>query len=363
VRAQLTVLGCAAVMAAACTGSSSDSRSGATPSPPGASPSPSASSSPSASPTPSASSPAAGRTTSPRPTSRAGDRVLDVSFVSADEGWALTSRGVVRSRDGGLTWAAVGAVPPQVTHVRFASDRVGYSWGRGQLWLTVDGGSSWRGGGLTHVDQLAVGAGAVWAITGPLPGPRVWRSPVGSRTWTKLGIGPNRSATLDVHGDLAYVTGQQGAGPIAPAIAVWSAAGGDPRDEKVPCQLRRRVTPESPLGISTDGVVVVACVIQDGSRTRVRADVSGDEGRTWTPIPAPPAEPTDLTATRRGVVSWATDLLVLHAGRWRDVLRGGGYGGFISVGFVSDDFGVAVTKAGVLFLTYDGGSSWRRREA
>jgi hypothetical protein len=282
-----------------------------------------------------------------------------VTFISAATGWVLARGQLVHTTDGGHSWTRVGPAPARVTELRFASNAVGYAWRPdGVLWLTTDSGRTWRHGGLPHMASLEIGDGVAWAIIGPLPGPQVRRSQVGSTAWANLGYGPNRSATLDVHGDLAYVTGQQGAGPIPPALSVWTAAG-DRRDEQLPCA-RKTVIPSSPLGVSTDGVVVLICNQDDGTATRQIAYTSSDDARTWTQIPGPPQPPTDLTANQTGAFAWATSIMLLHAGHWQVVLDSHTSQGFKTVGFITDAVGVALTYSGQLYRTADDGHTWNR---
>src|ERR1700677_3682220 len=161
--------------------------------------------------------------------------VQDVSFVSADQGWALGSGELVTTTDGGASWTRLPGPPAGAAHIRFASPEVGYAWSTaGSLWITTDGAASWHPGGLTQVLSLETAAGWVWSIAGAQPYPPIWRAPVGSTAWTNLGLTPDRSATLTVHGDVAYVVGQQGAGPIAPSLDVFT--GTQPgRHEPLPC--------------------------------------------------------------------------------------------------------------------------------
>lgn len=303
-----------------------------------------------------AASPASSSTVTPSARS-ATSQVRDVTFISATTGWVLVGGELDRTSDSGLSWMRVGPAPAHVTQLRFASANVGYAWRPdGALRLTTDGGRTWLFGGLVHMASLEVGDGVVWAITGPLPGPRVHRSGIGSTAWTNLGLGPNRSATLDVHGDLAYVTGQQGAGPVPPALSVWTA-NGDRRDERLPCP-QHTVTPFSPLGVSTDGVVVLICNEEHGTGTRPLAYVSNDEARTWNHIPGPPQAPADVTANRTGAFAWASSIMLLHAGQWHVVLDSHTSRGFELVGFITDALGVALTYSGRLYRSTDSGHTW-----
>lgn len=294
----------------------------------------------------------------PAPRVASSGGVRDLSFVSADSGWALVGGQVLHTADGGRRWTRSGAAPRGATHIRFAPPDIGYAWrDNGSLWMSSDAGRSWVRAHLSQLVYLEIGAGTAWAITGPLPGPHVRRAAVGSTEWSSPSIGPNRSATLDVHGSVAYVTGQQGAGPIPPALVVWTSDGSS-RSEKLPCDRFHRVVPFSPLGVSTDGVVVLDCEVQVGTRTREFAYTSSDAARTWTQVPGPPEAPTDLTATRAGVFTWGRNVWMLHGGTWRAVLSVKGERGFKTVGFVTDAFGIAVTGRGHAYRTLDGGKSW-----
>ena len=134
--------------------------------------------------------------------------VRDVSFVSAGQGWALGSGELAATTDGGVSWTRLPGPPAAAAHIRFASPEVGYAWSTaGSLWITTDGAASWQPAGLTQVLSLETAAGWVWSIAGAQPYPKIWRAPVGSTAWTNLGLTPDRSATLTVHGDVAYVVG------------------------------------------------------------------------------------------------------------------------------------------------------------
>ena len=74
--------------------------------------------------------------------------VQDVSFVSADQGWALGSGELVTTTDGGASWTRLPGPPAGAAHIRFASPEVGYAWSTaGSLWITTDGAASWRRAG------------------------------------------------------------------------------------------------------------------------------------------------------------------------------------------------------------------------
>jgi hypothetical protein len=335
----------ALALTTACATSSQSPHSVSTPPPAAAS----AAASPSPASTPSGSPPA-----SVRP----GFAVSDVSFVSAQRGWVLGSGQLLTTGDEALSWTALPAPPAGVTHLRFATSSDGYAWSPGgSLWLTTDGASSWQHGRLGQVLSLETASGWVWAIAGPQPYPDVWRAPVGSTAWTNLGFTPDRTATLLVHGPTAYVTGQEGAGPIPPSVEVYT--GTQPgRHLAVPCPTSLPV-PDAELGASTDGSLVLICDVQGQPAGRDLAYVSTDGGSSWTASTAPPAFSNGVTAITGKRFSWNGNVLVSSGGAWTVALAGPP-GGFSLVGFETDEQGVALATDGALWITRDGGSTWSR---
>ena len=93
-----------------------------------------------------------------------------MSFVSADQGWALGSGELVTTTDGGASGTRLPGPPAGAAHIRFASPQVGYAWSTaGSLWITTDGAASWQPGGLAQVLSLQTAAGWVWSIVGGSP--------------------------------------------------------------------------------------------------------------------------------------------------------------------------------------------------
>jgi hypothetical protein len=295
---------------------------------------------------------------SPPAPGRPGFTVSDVSFVSAQRGWVLGSGQLLTTGDGALSWAALPAPPAKVTHLRFATSADGYAWSTdGALWLTTDGAASWQPGQLGQVLSLETASGWVWAIAGPQPYPDVWRAPVGSTVWTNLGLTPDRSATLLVHGPTAYVVGQEGAGPIPPSVEVYTGTQAG-RHLAVPCPASMPV-PQAELGASTDGSLVLICDVQGQPAQYDRAYVATDGGSSWTAITAPPAWPNGVTAITGKRFSWNGNVLVSSGGAWTVALAGAP-GGFSLVGFETDQQGIALSAGGALWITRDAGSTWNR---
>jgi hypothetical protein len=326
--------------------------------------------SPTSPPTPVTASPSAtaatGPPTSAPPSGQAAGPidVQDVSFVSADQGWALGIGELVTTTDGGASWTRLPDPPAGAEHIRFASPQVGYAWtAAGSLWITTDGAASWQPGGLTQVLSLETAAGWVWSLAGPQPYPDIWRAPVGSTTWTKLGLTPDRTATLTVHGDVAYVVGQQGAGPIAPSLDVF--AGTQPvRHESLPCVRGQTYVPFAALGASTDGLAYLVCDVMNNLPTPPTqlAYESVNEGASWSADnPPPPQPPQGVTAVVGERFAWNSgpDLYMLAGHGWQVSLVDSGHS-FSLVGFETNTQGVAVGTNGYLWITRNGGTSWSR---
>jgi hypothetical protein len=303
-------------------------------------------------------SPASAPSSSPPASDRPGFTASDVSFVSAQRGWVLGSGRLLTTGDGARSWTALPAPPAKVTHLRFATSSDGYAWSAdGALWLTTDGAASWRPGHLGQVLSLETASGWVWAIAGEQPYPDVWRAPVGSTVWTNLGFTPDRSATLLVHGPTAYVTGQEGAGPIPPSIEVYTGTRPG-RHLAVPCPASAPV-PNVALGASTDGSLVLICDVQGQSAESDLAYVSTDGGLRWTASTAPSAWSNGVTAITGKRFSWDGNVLVSSGRAWTVALAGSP-GGFSLVGFETDQQGVALSAGGALWITRDAGTAWSR---
>jgi hypothetical protein len=127
----------------------------------------------------------------------------------------------------------------------------------------------------------------------------------------------------------------------------------------LPCKGKDLYIPDSPLGVSTDGTVVLVCdvehLVQDQTPPQQWAYVSSDHGRTWTRKPGPPETPTDVTATRHGLFAWGNNLEKYDGTGWVVAIRGTG---FVTVGFQDDEHGVALGRDGRMYLTRNGALSW-----
>ena len=170
----------------------------------------------------------------------AGFQPVSATFASASEGWLLgavpctggaCSAAIVRTTDGGRTWAGIPApesvvLPPDeaagpggvVRGLRFANALDGWAFGPA-LFATHDGGSTWQRVTLpgaaadAEVMALETSAGLVHAafIDGVGAVVRIATSPVDEDAWTvsptavPVGAGPVPDAHLVLHGTAGWL--------------------------------------------------------------------------------------------------------------------------------------------------------------
>lgn len=194
--------------------------------------------SPSAPPTPTLPPGKEDSTSTPYPAS-VGPYVVDLSWVSDSMGWALAAvpcagqlcPAVAETTDGGVTWqglpspsvAFYGPEPPPtadcqqvacVSHIRFATASIGYLFGP-SLFMTVDGGQTWKEVTSPLVESLEAAGGDVFRVvydTTGCPGPcnrTVQEAPAGSDAWQTLYQIPQGAdldtATLILEGESIYL--------------------------------------------------------------------------------------------------------------------------------------------------------------
>lgn len=139
----------------------------------------------------------------------AGFGVTGVSFLTANQGWAVGSTGctgcagVATTHDGGQTWSYLPTPPADlywydernpssISDIDFANTSDGYLFAPG-LYATHDGGKTWTDSGLTSINSLTVAGGYAYALTGfPTQEKRrptlLYRSRLGSNRWQKVAL-------------------------------------------------------------------------------------------------------------------------------------------------------------------------------
>ncbi len=160
-----------------------------------------------------------------------GFRVASVTFVSANDGWALGTTktcahkpctSVLRTTNGSRSWAGIPAPKYKIARfegsaglrrLRFADALDGFAYGS-QLWVTHNGGSSWyRVRQLPgYITDLETSAGVVYAATTVTKSGKqaIYISPVHNDSWKRVtglpeafGIGGLGDITL--HGSAGWI--------------------------------------------------------------------------------------------------------------------------------------------------------------
>jgi photosystem II stability/assembly factor-like uncharacterized protein len=327
-----------------------------------------------------------------------------VTFTSADQAFVLGSApcahapctSVVRTLDRGRTWVGLPAPAepvgqpglggaPTVWGIRFATPEHGFVFGDG-LWETTDGGQAWirdaQPGG--SVLSLAIAQGQVLALTtrctpggGCAQPAALERRPLGGGSWTamqKVTIGNLIDANdliATQAGVAAVTTGRD--------VLVTGDGGLTFTVNPVPCPALE----QSPsVAVTSAHGLAVLCTGQGYTgHTIKRVYVSRDDGAHWAPagIPSPDGDGGTIAATGAGQLAIATQSAaswLFHSGdagsSWRIVYTDGDGGmGWADLGFTTATDGVVVhgpadgdgnstQRPGQLFLTSDGGTTWRQ---
>jgi photosystem II stability/assembly factor-like uncharacterized protein len=333
---------------------------------------------------------------SPTPTDTStlhGVKILDLTFVSEDTGWALASADCVRGSGrctallrttDGTNWKSMpgaefnvagvtgGCSYPCVRNIRFANDKVGYAFGPKALLVTTDGGASWQAqkGGAILLETLDNNVVRVTSSHTGCPGPcnvQVQTSDIGSTTWTTANFtGP--TATNDVSlsrgGSDAYLlfTGHT-AGGAQNAQSTMYRSTNDGRvwqsvDE--PCPQSGGEVDSYAVAAAPSGRVSVLCANRQAPQ-RWFVATSTDDGATVT------AEPGTVPAATAGLLTGDPTTVLVTGGTglsrsadggrtWQVVPRVTGTVTF--VGFESETVGRAVTDQHTIWTTHDAGKTW-----
>jgi photosystem II stability/assembly factor-like uncharacterized protein len=338
-----------------------------------------------------------------------GFQVADLTFVGP-HGWALGTVGCVRSSgrcsalgysaDDGRSWRSITTPPvhvavpdlgsgscadPCVSHVRFATDRVGYLFGGGAaggsraLLTTADGGRTWhrRSGGADALESLAGTVIRVGDSGGCPPGCRyrIQTAPVGGSVWRTVTLpgaaGIGDGAELVRTGASAYllVLGNPAGGAEDERSVLWSSADGGARWTRrgEPCpQSGGREVDSSLLTSAPDGSVTVLCTVRGGragpfTATTTNGGASFRAG-SRTALGAAPVSAL-ATASARVVLVSSDDTYRstdggLHFAR---LAAGGGSspGPLAGLGFASSTVGHAISvDRRSIWVTADGGRRW-----
>jgi photosystem II stability/assembly factor-like uncharacterized protein len=335
-----------------------------------------------------------------------GFRALDLTWISADEGWALSYPictaahcvAIGHTVDGGRSWSAIrtpdfsmlpGAAcdPTCVNHLRFASPEVGYAFSEQALFMTTDGGDSWQqqpGG----AEGLEVANGVVLRlvaqVAGCAPGCTftLQRAPVGSTQWQRVEVPglpeAGVSATLARSGPTVAIAIYQhtaGGAQDARSTVFTSADDGQSwsnRGEPCPQRAGSASTNEvdtSMITVAVDRTVALLCSPRAGGAKSVvvsrdaGASFRGQAGRLGE------AQVTAFAATSADTLFASSDSLyrsVDGGASWVKVQRNSAGPGAVSyVGFESGSTGRAISRdpaspigGRTIWTTRDSGLTW-----
>ena len=164
-------------------------------------------------------------------------RPVSVDFVSGRRGYLATEVGLIlRTNDGGVTWAAAGAPIRNLADIDFISARHGFAITRRNVLLsTHDGAHSWQRVHRFPPDPNGFGAGVVfvdpthaWVL--PSSGP-LYRTRDSGRTWDPLSLPcgeydhPAGPSFLDERSGYLVCGGQPAAGNQEKALYVTNDGG------------------------------------------------------------------------------------------------------------------------------------------
>ncbi|MCW3035522.1 MAG: hypothetical protein JWM17_834 [Actinobacteria bacterium] len=331
------------------------------------------------------STPAAGPPGGPVPK---GFAPASVTFVSPQTGWVLGATcptctvSVLRTRDGGQTWAGIPGPPASlslqggtgVRKLRFADPGNGWAFGP-DLWVTHDGGSHWARpslpvDGQPTVSDLAASGGVAHAVVfDPANILDILTTPAGRDAWqlspTKLplGAGPIPEAQIVLQGGSGWVVQNDrvvvnGArltrGTWVPWQPPCTSVGGPavlgastPTDLVAACTEGRFTGPAITVRVyvSTDGVAF------PGQGTLVPSATDAQGVASPVPRTIVVADASRLVATFDGAATWTTVFSGSPTQSWNDL------------GFTNPSQGVAVriaqgTEPASLLMTHDGGHTW-----
>jgi hypothetical protein len=385
---------CAAVLAAGC------SAAARSPYVPAASPQPRASAA-AATHSPSAVAPIAAAPATAPAVAPAGGPVppgfepVSMTFVSASDGWVLGTApcavqpctSIVRTTDGGASWAGIPAPPvplasngpagltPGLSYLRFASPLDGFAFGA-QLWATRDGGATWQHVWLPgSIGALETSAGLAYAaVIAQDRTVTIYRSLASGGPWTPVpglpaGV-PDPGQTpplflgrITLHGTAAWII-LGGRLYATQTGAVWV-------QEPVTCAPGYAMA--STAAYSSQQLMLLCAGDQAAGSEGKTVYSSADGGASFTLMSAwaGPGDQFDLLAESTAQHIF---LATSSAATWLDVSRDGGRTwntaltiddgglGWSDFGFTTPVQGVAIEGnaryGSHMYMTWDAGQTW-----
>jgi hypothetical protein len=346
---------------------------------------------------------------------------IAASFVTPGTGWVLGDTGwapgaaacpgcagLLHTSDGGRSWRVLPAPPAPVgandspagaiTNIAFANAEDGFLYGPALL-SSHNGGRSWARVQLPPVQELVLGRGYAYAVTGApsTPATGLWRADVGSSRWTRLRLpadvqhpmaGENWGGLqLEADGTtLALLQqGETGVGDTTATVGrLWESADGGTSWHNRPMPCRAAVDGGADvmtMALGHPDAWLLDCFDNEQSSqeqdTQHHLYGSANAGLSWVRLPDPTAhnEPDLLADNGAGHAFLATEGVVdylvgtfdggLH---WRVLIKSGGsFSGWADLGFVTTDIGFVTGPANLydsvapdhVYRTDDGGRTWQ----
>jgi hypothetical protein len=329
--------------------------------------------------------------------------VIDLTFVSNDDGWALATAdclngsgklctAMLRTNDGGQAWRSIANPPvnvppadcadPCVDHIRFANDKIGYAFGASALFMTTDGGQHWtrQSGGASALETLD--ENVIRVSTDCLPGCpyRVQVAPIGSTSWQAVTLpgvqaGMNSGVSLARTGSRAFIDiyghtagGAQNATSVLYSStndgATWTRRG-EPCPQ-IGTGAAGNEVDSTAMTSAADGSVTLLCTPRGGSdpqftTTSTDAGATFHHGKTDALGSAPVSA---LGAGSSAVLVVANGDTFRSSDSGQRFTRAGANGGTTPgdakwFGFESTTVGRAVSEGGrAVWTTRDGGKTW-----
>lgn len=353
-------------------------------------------------PSPSSSASPLVRTAPPPPTPPggpvpAGFTAVSVTFTSPSHGWVLGTApcakrpctSILRTLDGGASWQGVPAPRIELANsapfgiIRFADPLDGWVAAGAQLQATHDGGATWhaialpgvRATGVITDLQTAAGVVDAWAVQdasaqGPTTPAALYHSSATDDSWSVV------SGVSSAGGGYGYLSlwGSHGWLVVGDTLVYSTADGTSWTARSSPCSAQQ------PIGIAAANAstVYASCTVSGsagGSMVTRIIKVSRDGGATFRST-SPPPQTGDFSGIAATPNGRTVALAVSTAGpgsiqlssdggaHWKIAYSADQTGGtgFADLGFTTDSQGVVVlapSQSGVLFMSHDGGVSWR----
>jgi photosystem II stability/assembly factor-like uncharacterized protein len=281
-------------------------------------------------------------------------QIAAIDFPTTDTGYLLLAGGtILRTEDGGQSWARATAPPTAPAAIVFSSATTGFAAGTG-IYMTTDGGTTW-----TEVDGTATGVSAI-ALDGPTgvvayadaligPGPTLYSSGDGGQTW--LADTPNASILPSYAG--AHLDCMNGTGCLLSGDgAVFLTTDGSTLENVTPSgsniTAAAFASPTQAVAVSEQGIPAV----------------SSDGGATFTQAGAqlPPGfHRLRVSSGALATLSGPAGELALSSdsgGSWA-VLDTPTTNAIDDTSFLTPSTGFALDSTGAVLRTVDGGSSWQ----